>query len=488
MKIEKEHYVLSFIFLLALGFRLFFDAQISFFSSDQAYFNLRHSEYLISNYFPIVYDSLSYGGNLILNTHVFHYFLGLWDLFLPQFFVYKVLPAILASSIVFIVYLLAKEITKNETAALFSAALSAFIPVYIATTLNQISTTSLSLPLFLLLLYTLLKIRTQKLSFLILSVVIILLEPLNLLMFFTFVMFIVLMLAESMEIRRDEREAIGLHLILFVLVNLILFKALYLEQGLAAVWQNLPLELYGALFQDFSLFQTVAVVGVIPLILGLIGFLSAGRKDKTMVLLASVLMADFTLLLLKLVEFEQGVLILAGIFCVAAARSIAQFLDYVQLTKVVKYVPYIMVTLVVISMASLIYPSTVQAMDVIDNGLSEGEVEALLWIEEKTAVGSVIAANVYEGNMIAYIANRVNVIDTQFFNAENRIFEVETIFTSESLVKVAVELHKYNVDYIYFSDKTKELYGVEELTYTTDETCFEEVFANEEAVVYRFLC
>ena len=169
MKIKKEHYVLSFVFLLALGFRLFFGLQKNFFSSDQAYFNLRHAEHIASSYFPIVYDSLSYGGNLILNTHVFHYFLALWDVVFPQWFVYKVLPAMLASSVVFIVYLIAKEITKSETAALFSAVLAAFIPVYLASTLNQVSTTSLSLPLFLLLLYTLLKIKTQKLLFLVLS-------------------------------------------------------------------------------------------------------------------------------------------------------------------------------------------------------------------------------------------------------------------------------------------------------------------------------
>ena len=54
--------------------------------------------------------------------------------------------------------------------------------------------------------------------------------------------------------------------------------------------------------------------------------------------------------------------------------------------------------------------------------------------------------------------------------------------------KAGVELSKYEVDYIYFSEKTQEMFGIEEITYVSDETCFELVYENEKAKVYEKIC
>ncbi|MDP3918350.1 MAG: hypothetical protein Q8Q35_00395 [Nanoarchaeota archaeon] len=488
MELTKEKIVLPLIFLLAFIFKLIFIFRVPFFSSDESYFNLRHSEFITNLFLPIINDPLSYGGNIITDVHVFHYFLAIWDLFLPQWFVYKILPALLASSIVIMVYILAKEITKNEYASLFAAFLSAFIPIYIGNTLNQISTTSLVIPVFLILVYSLIKIRKRKGLFLIFSLILILLEPLNLLMFFTFFIFIILMIAESKEIRRDEKEAIGFHLMLFILVNLILFKNLYLNKGFAAVWQNVPLELYGNIFQNFNLFDTITLIGVIPLILGLLGFILYPMRDRHMILLGGILMADFTLLLLKLIPFKQGVLLLAVVFCITSAITMSRIIEYLDLTKIARFRRIIVTILVIFTAISLIYPSTIVAREVINDGVHAEEVEALTWIKDNTPMDSTIAGNVYEGNMIAYIAGRANIIDTQFINAEDRLFDVQIIFTTQSLVKATRALNKFSADYIYFSKKTQEMYGVEKLAYTKDESCFENVFENEEATVYKLVC
>jgi len=100
----------------------------------------------------------------------------------------------------------------------------------------------------------------------------------------------------------------------------------------------------------------------------------------------------------------------------------------------------------------------------------------------------VVAANVYEGNLIISISDRTNIIDNQFINAEDRISDVNLLFKTESLIKAKKVLDKYNVDYIYFSQKSKELYNIETLTYTIDETCFKEVYKNEFATIYKVVC
>jgi hypothetical protein len=436
---------------------------------------------------PIVFDGLSYGGNLITSTHLFHYFLAAFDLVLNQTLVYKIIPALLASSLVFIVYILAKEITKNNNAALFSALLSAFIPAYIGETLNQISINSLYIPLFLLLIYAILNLRKRRVLFIVCSLALVLLDPLNLLVAGTLIIFVLLMIAESLLIKKEDKEGIALYLVLFVLVNLIFFKSLYFEQGVWAIWQNLPTALYGDLFQEFSLFTTVSLIGVIPFVLGFTGFFIGAKKLKVMNILFAIVLADFSLLLLKLIAFDFGVLILAVMFAITASISIRELLNYLNLTKLGKLVPLVMGIIVIVSVASLLYTSTAIASDVV-NDLSAEEIDAFEWLKENSSEDSVVLAGVYEGYMVNYIAERTNVIDTQFFNAEDRVFNVNTAFTTESLVKAMTVLQKYNVDYIYLSDDTREFYEIEDLSYVTDEECFELVFENDKVKIYQTLC
>src|SRR3989344_4500174 len=57
MEIKKDKIILFLIFLLAFGFRLIFLFRIPFFSSDETYFHLRHSKYILENFLPLIYDT-----------------------------------------------------------------------------------------------------------------------------------------------------------------------------------------------------------------------------------------------------------------------------------------------------------------------------------------------------------------------------------------------------------------------------------------------
>jgi len=53
----------------------------------------------------LFFDSLGWGGRYLM-ANVFHYVLAFFSLFLPEFFVFKVVPNLLASLIVFPVFLI----------------------------------------------------------------------------------------------------------------------------------------------------------------------------------------------------------------------------------------------------------------------------------------------------------------------------------------------------------------------------------------------
>ena len=72
-------------------------------------------------------DSLSYGGRTFLFIPVFHYILAIFSSTLTVGIALKLIPNLFASSIVLIVYLITKKITKNDQISLITSFVSAFI-------------------------------------------------------------------------------------------------------------------------------------------------------------------------------------------------------------------------------------------------------------------------------------------------------------------------------------------------------------------------
>jgi len=341
-----------------------------------------------------------------------------------------------------------------------------------------------------LLIYTFFDIRKRIPMFIILSFLVVLLDPMNFLMLLTLLIFLILVIAESIIIRKEMTESIIFFFLLTILINLILFKNLYIDGALGALWQNIPAELYANYFKDFDIIGLIYNIGFLPIVLGFVGLGLALSKEnkKEIYLLGAVILSDIVLLILRLIPYEVGVMFLAILLCIASTITIKEIIEYFKLTKVVKYSSLVIVVIMFVTVVSLMIPSVINANDVIDNGVSSEEVDALTWISENSPENSVVLGNVFEGNLILELANRANVIDSQFLLAPDRYYDIDLIYTTESLYKAGVELSKYEVDYIYFSEKTQEMFGIEEITYVSDETCFELVYENEKAKVYEKIC
>jgi len=333
MKNKKELIVVLVIFLLSFGFNLFFSLQIPQYSSDEAYFNLQHSEYIKENFNPMVYDTQSYGGNFILNTHVWHYLLGIMSFSLGTLFAYKILPALLAALIVVFGYMIAKQITKSEMAAFFGAFIFAFIPNFINLTINQISLQVMFVPLMLLFIYSLLNIQKRMGLFLIVSLLIIVLEPMNFLFFLALLIFLILMIVNDLSILKATKEGVLFYVLLLILFNLILFKNLYFDQGLLAVWQNIPSQLYSDYFQTIDILGVIANIGIIPIILGITGLVFGffTENKRNIYLFTSIIASCLILLLLELIPFELGMMLLAVMLSITSIISMDRFIAYLKI-------------------------------------------------------------------------------------------------------------------------------------------------------------
>ena len=152
---EKRYvpFVLLLIFLATLGIRLFFAYQTPYFVSDRAYFHLRQVQHIQETGFPLFLDPLHAQGIVRIFLPLYDYILAVFTLFLPLELVAKIVPNLFASLLIFIVYLLVYELTRNDKLSILCAAVSGIFPLYLRETLLSVSVSSLTIPLFFLLIY-----------------------------------------------------------------------------------------------------------------------------------------------------------------------------------------------------------------------------------------------------------------------------------------------------------------------------------------------
>ncbi len=490
MKHYQKIIILSLIFLLTLGFRLFFVFQTPYYSNDNAYYNIRHTEEINKFYQPMLYDELSYGGRESVVSPLYHYFLAFFNTLIPDGLAFKIIPEILLAGLVFLIYVIAKSITENETAALLSAFISGFLPIFIGETLNNISIYSILLVLLFYCVYSLLNLKTHSTEFIILSFVIQILHPFGFVLGLAFLLYLILLNIESIRISKQTQEAVAFFVFIGILINLILFKKVFLAYGLQSVWQNMPSEILANYFQNVDVLSLLYGVGFIPLIFGIIG-ITVGVfriKNNSIYLLSALILTLFTLLFLKMISFAVGLMFLAIFLTIMSALALEKVIAYIEMTKFSSFKRMLFVGFIILIAASLVLPSYGRAKAVISETISGDEVAALSWIRDNTGEDSTILAGINEGNYITAIAERRNVADSHFLLAPDRYADVAAMFTTESLVVATQLLDEYDVDYIYFSQTAKKYYKIDHLNYVGDENCFEEIYGTERVSIFKVLC
>lgn len=486
---KKDYVILFVIFILALNFRMIMSLQAEGFSSDSSYYSLRHINYISENTQPMIYDELSYGGRYILDTHIFHYALAGLRAILPDFFVFKMLPEILFASLIFIVYAVAKTLTENSTAAMLAALISGFIPIFISNSINTISVYAILLPLIFYQLFCLMNLETHKGRFIVLSFLLPLIHPFTAILALAFLFYAVLLSIESIKIKRQVKEAIIFFVMLVLLVSFILYKKAFLAFGINALLQNVPSALFASYFQGINVFSLIYNIGIIPLILGALGIIFgiAWEKNDSAFLLSALVLADFSLLFLKLINFSLGMMFLGILLAIFSSTAISKAIRYVNITKFAGRKNIIFVAFIILIAATLFAPSYSSASKAVKAAPSAHEINALAWISQNAPGDSLVLGNIDEGNLIAYAAERKTVADNVFMFAPDRHDDVYTMLASESLVKATNLMHDYGVDYIFISEKTRQDYNMEDLKNANSE-CYKMEHESEKAKVYKFLC
>ncbi len=480
--LRKDSLLLIGIFLFAVAFRLVFALQTAEFSSPESYFTLRQVESIRETGLPLFEDRLSYGGRSQVFLPLYYYLLAGASFLFPAMIAFKVVPSVLASAIVIVTYLVCKDLTKNREASLFAALLSAFMPVFVTETTNTLSNAALSVPLAFLVLYLfqLLSKDQKPVPWLLLCLFMLSLLDMSIFLVIGGLLFYLLLLRmEKMEVSRAETE-IALFATFFVMwLTLTLFKKVLLAHGPTVVWQNIPPQLLDEFFLHFNLLEAVSLIGLLPFIMGLYAGYThiVVERKRVMFLFLGFALATFILLGMRLIPLAVGLIYLGITLVFLAGQGYKMLLVTIARSKFEPYGGWIRTGMLFVVLLTAVLPSASHALANLSRTPSPEELAALAWLRENTPRDAVVLSTLEEGHYITSIAQRRNIMDSNFIlvkDAADRLEDIEIVFTTNSQTEAIRLLSKYDADYVYLAG-ARESYGIASLP-TLDGRCLVEVY------------
>src|SRR3989338_5559158 len=502
MRKDHAYILLICLFAVTLTIRLYFAFSSPYFSDDESYFHLRHVEAIQENILPLFYDPLSFSGMLFVFSPLFHYIFALLTSFGSTWYITKIIPNLFATSLLVIIFVLVEEITHNKQSALFSASISAFIPVYFVETVNSLSPRALLIPLSFLFLFCFYKIQEKKYAtfYTVLLCILTLLDPSVFLLIFGLLAYLLLELIYGIPPKTEEKELILFSLLLSCWFYLLLYKRSLLEHGAGILWQNIPPQLVDKYYYDFTIISSISHIGIIPLIFGLLVVYYILFKDpsgnkfttsldvaifteqrKKILPVVGIAIVTSVLLIFKIVEWTIGLMYLSILLVLLSGYGYMLFHMYVQKTKVRGWSHLLFSVVFLIFIISSVYPTIIYTTEKLSLTITPKELFFLSFLPEITLPDVVVFSLVDDGHYIEYFGNRKTVVDSNFLqikDARSRLHDIDTLFTTQSKTVATKIMNKYNATYVYISPTAKKLYDIEFLPYE-DNDCFRLVYTGE---------
>jgi len=479
MKIKKDRLGLAIailIFLIVFSIRLYISFSAYGFKDDTSYFHARYIENLKQDLRPKFYDELSYSGRPIIPNFFFHYCLLAFS-WIPGYL--KIVPQLFISLSVIISYLFARKFLK-EFSAIFSSFVVGFLPLLFKETINSINVFSLFLPLTVLLFYFF-TLKKFKLFF-ITSIALSLLHPYALFIAVVFVFYLLLSYAEDVLQRWELKYAI-LFLVTASLVNLLIYFKPISYYGMGVLYGNIPKSMLVQSYKQLGVLSLIYNIGYVPLIFGGVAmYYGISRRVKFAYLLGSLALIAVTFVYLHIINFFFGLIFLSLALALLSGYFVEKLYNYLTLTKISKFKNFIIGILILAVVATSVYASLDIGISVNKYSRTAEELNSLLEVKN-TSRNAVVISDIFDGNFISYAGLR-NVVDLNFLLAPDpleRLLDIDAFFTTANEDRALEIAHKYNVSYVFVSDRTEALYG---------EPKFEEMscFKRKNIYVYKVIC
>src|SRR3989338_1317830 len=436
VKNKHSEIILLLLFLITLIVRLTLSFSLDNLTYD-SYYHLRQVEHIAQTGLPLYDDPLSYGGRESIFLPLFYYISAFFNLFIDLEILAKILPNLFISLLVPIVYFLTRKITPVETACLFSAGISGFLPIIFKT--NSFTPESLVLPLLFLTIYFFLDIKNNinnKKSvylYLILLALTAFTSSSLILLILGFGFYTLLFFVERKTISGAQSELIIISIFFYFWSQLIFFKNILLREGPHFIWQNIPPQIIYNYFPNFSITQALLFLSIIPFLAGIyiIYNLLFKYKDDRYMLLISLGISTIFFSVLRLIQFDLALAFLGIILAILFSQFYVMILEYLKKTKLQLLIKLWPLLLIIFLTATTVYPAVAYALE--QQRPTNEEIAAFRWLGQHTTPSSLAAAAFEEGHLITFYGQKKNFIDGQFSqvsDASERFSNLQSLYTT----------------------------------------------------------
>lgn len=453
-----------------------------------SYFHLKHIEHIAEDGFPKFYDELSYGGRELRFLPFFHYTIATFSFFGELDLAAKIMSNVLMSLLVIIVFMVARKVTENDEAALFSAFIAGFLPALFIP--NHVGVDTLFFPLIFLAIYSFLNLEKPFHVYLYIGLFLLLCftTSATFLLVMGFGIYLLLAAIEEKKVNRTQLEVIIFSLFFFIWTQFLFFKEVLLREGVSFVWQNVPGQIIANYFPEISIPVAILLVSIIPFLAGIyVVYKSLFQlTTRRSILLISLVISTTLLAWFRLIPFRTSLAFFGIILSILFAVFYTDLLVFFRKTKFHHHegtIKFVLSAVLVIT----ILPLTIAAAYQQETPTVE-EVEAFLWLRDNTPEESGVLSLLEEGDMVNYYSKRRNLMDEQFAleNSERRFNDLNTLYKTAFQAQAIGLLDHYDLNYLVLTPRAKEKYEIFDFTYR-DQECFDRVYKNETRI-YKVRC
>ncbi len=480
--------VLWAIFIATFLLRMYFSLSTDF--TLDTYLTLNEAKAIMHTGFPlhehsIVFPPASY---------------YLMALFYKSNFLLKLINALLYSSITFLAYFIAFDLSKNKNASLFSAAMASFLPAFFAKTISSITPYSLFIPLIFLFFLAFLRLKFEQYIYLAIALAFMLPRTSLAAVFIVPTLILYLILIRLLNLHPEKKEAEMMLLSVFVIpwATFIFFKKPFEMYGLATIFGNIPHRIADTYFSTITLPEAITTLGFLPLLFGVFAIYSKvfnpNEREKSAYLLISFVIVLAFSIWQKVMELDFAMIMLGISLSILASFSFRDFVSFVKKTKMSKEKEVIVASFIFLLLLTLLIPSISYAYAQSKINNNKELSKALAWLGENDKNASVLSTP-KEGFIIYYLSEKRPVLDNSFLLVQNSnsIYEdMYSIYTTPFETDALSLLNKYGIGYIIFDDAVRNDFKINEIKYVNDKSCFNEAYNNQDpdnlVIIYDVRC
>ncbi len=473
------------LFVASIAIRLAIAFQTSHLEYE-GYGVARQIESIRETGLPLYNDDLSYGGRDRVFSPVYYYLLAGFSFFMPIELVAKIIPNLLASTLVFAIFFLSMQVSKNEKVSLLASGFAAFIPGFFNNTINNASIYSAVIPLFFLTAHYFLlanKDPRHVYKLIICIVILTVLHPTSLILALSLLVYIAFLKLQRFRESSREPEIVLFFLFLVFWLNTVLYKRALSVHGAGALLQNIPSRIVEESYTQITILESIYNIGLLPLIFGLgavyVSFF--GKKRKHVTLMASISLTIFLLLWFRFFELTTGLMLLGITLAALSAYFMNYIYEHLKTVKIRQAHNIFLIALLaiaVIGTAPNVFVASAQAGQV----PSSEDIKMYSWLASNTEENSTLLVLPEEGSAMSYFSNRKNVMDEDYLlvpNINRRHSDIISIYKERFVTSALQKLNYYSVDYVLLTEYNYEDNNISTLPFF-DDNCIRQVYPEEQ--------